>query len=137
MPLYDYKCPVCAARREIMKPVAELDRRESCHKCEGPMLRQVSAARVVTDYAPYTCPITGKLIEGRAAHRENLAQHGCRVLEPGEADQAARARRASDEQVENAMAETAAHLVANLPQDKKERLAAELDHGVDLSITRN
>lgn len=137
MPLYDYKCPVCAARREIVKPLAELDRFESCLRCQSAMLRQVSAARVIADYAPYTCPITGKLIEGRAAHRENLAQHGCRVLEPGEAERAARVRRESDEQVENALAETAAGIVANLPQEKKERLAAELGHGVDISITRN
>jgi len=39
---------------------------------------------VVSDYAAYECPITGKPVEGRAAHRENLKQHGCRVLERGE-----------------------------------------------------
>lgn len=41
-------------------------------------------ASVLRDYESYNCPITGKLIEGRKAHRENLEKHGCRIFEPGE-----------------------------------------------------
>ena len=36
------------------------------------------------DYQPYECPVTGKMIEGRVAHRENLKRTNCRLLEPGE-----------------------------------------------------
>jgi len=36
------------------------------------------------DYQPYDCPITGKTIDGRREHRENLELHGCRVHEKGE-----------------------------------------------------
>lgn len=39
---------------------------------------------IARDYRPYECPITGKMIEGRAAHAENLKRHGCRILETGE-----------------------------------------------------
>ena len=39
---------------------------------------------VASDYAQYQCPVTGTMIEGRAAHRENLKRTGCRLLEPGE-----------------------------------------------------
>lgn len=38
------------------------------------------------DYQPYDCPITGRTIDGRKEHRENLARHGCRLLEKGETD---------------------------------------------------
>ncbi|MBF0157489.1 MAG: hypothetical protein HQL57_09930 [Magnetococcales bacterium] len=49
-----------------------------------PGLTPVLAPAVRSDYAPYDCPITGQVIEGRRAHRENLARHGCRLLEAGE-----------------------------------------------------
>lgn len=40
--------------------------------------------RISGDYEAYECPVTGKMIEGRAAHGENLKQTGCRLLENGE-----------------------------------------------------
>lgn len=48
--------------------------------------------RLVTqsDYEAYECPVTGKMIEGKAAHQENLKRTGCRILEPGEMEQAKR-----------------------------------------------
>lgn len=42
------------------------------------------APAIIGDYKAYDCPITGKLVEGRAAHRENLKRHQCRVYEKGE-----------------------------------------------------
>lgn len=51
--------------------------------------------RISGDYEAYSCPITGKPIEGRAAHRENLKRHGCRVLEKGESREAKRRREES------------------------------------------
>ena len=36
------------------------------------------------EYAAYECPVTGKMIEGRYAHEENLKATGCRILERGE-----------------------------------------------------
>lgn len=52
--------------------------------------------QVAGDYAGYTCPITGKWIEGRAAHEENLKRHGCRVAEKGEDRDNARERARQD-----------------------------------------
>lgn len=45
------------------------------------------AAYVSSDIEGYTCPVTGKFVDGRRDHRENLKRTGCRVLEPGEKDQ--------------------------------------------------
>lgn len=39
---------------------------------------------IVGEYEPYECPVTGKWVDGRYAHRENLKRTGCRLLEPGE-----------------------------------------------------
>lgn len=136
MPLYDYKCPTCRARREILKPIADLDRVEKCLHCGFAMNRELSAPRVLGDYPGYECPITGKWVEGRAAHRENLAKHGCRILEPGETSEAQRRARQSDEALEESVAETAAALVENMPARQREQLAAELDNGLDVTVTR-
>lgn len=46
---------------------------------------------IFKDYEAYECPVTGKIIEGRSAHRENLKVTGCRLLEPGEKEDNARA----------------------------------------------
>lgn len=39
---------------------------------------------IARDYEAYECPVTGQMIEGRAAHKENLKKTGCRLLEKGE-----------------------------------------------------
>ena len=39
---------------------------------------------ISSDYEGYECPVTGKWVEGRKAHRDNLKRTGCRLLEPGE-----------------------------------------------------
>ena len=36
------------------------------------------------DLKPYESPVTGKVIEGRAARREDLARAGCREVDPSE-----------------------------------------------------
>jgi|GEM_PF-6589057 len=58
-----------------------------------------AAPAVIGDYAAYECPVTGKIIDGRRAHAENLKATGCRVLEPGEKEHNERTR------VRNAAAE--------------------------------
>jgi len=50
----------------------------------GYVSRPRSGPILLRDYSAYDCPVTGKIIEGRAAHAENLARHGCRLLEKGE-----------------------------------------------------
>lgn len=134
--MYDYKCPTCGSRREVVLKLAEIDLPVECLKCSGYMNRQVSAPMVVGDYPPYTCPITGKLIEGRRAHIENLAKHGCRVLEPGETAAAARQRAADDAALDAAIEETTDRFIAGLPTEKRDRLGAEMDNGLDVQVTR-
>lgn len=137
MPLYDYKCHACQARREVLLRIAELDSAVvHCLKCNNAMNRQLAAPMVRGDYPGYNCPITGKWVEGRRAHIENLAQHGCRILEPGETTAATRARQEADRRLESAIEETADRFIADLPTDKRDKLAAEMEHGLDVNITR-
>lgn len=137
MPIYTYKCPVCARKRDIFKPIAELDRVENCLNCGFAMNRQLSAPMVKGDYPGYACPITGKWIEGRRAHEENLKKHSCRVLEAGETEGAKRAHAAADVALEASVESTVEEFVETLPTEKKERLAAEIQSGLDVQFTRN
>ena len=44
----------------------------------------VSMPRVQSDYEAYYSPASGKMVEGRAARRDDLARTGCRPLDPSE-----------------------------------------------------
>jgi putative FmdB family regulatory protein len=111
MPTYDYGCPSCGHKDVIFKKLAQLDERQECPRCAGEMQRLVSLPMVRGDYEAYSCPITGRRIEGKRAHKENLRRHGCRVLEPGETEQfrrdKAKRQEQADREVEKLVEKTA------------------------------
>jgi putative FmdB family regulatory protein len=136
MPLYDYKCATCGRKKAIFLKLAELDSIQECPQCSFPMNRLISAPAVLGDYPAYTCPITGKLIEGRRAHLENLKKHDCRVFEPGEVDSFQHRRAQEEAQLDQALEATADEFIYNLPPEKKEQLANEMAAGVTADIVR-
>lgn len=100
------------------------------------MERIISAPAVRGDYAGYDCPITGKWIEGRRAHEENLARHGCRLLEKGERrENEARMKRESDT-IDKSIEATFEREIAALPTAKREILAGEMIAGGDADFVR-
>lgn len=135
MPLYSYACQTCSKRFTRLLPLARYDEPQVC-ECGGACTKLLSAPAVRADYAGYACPITGSWIEGRQAHKENLARHGCRVLEAGETEQAVRAREASENRLADSVAETAERLVYEMPSEKRERLGREIESGLDISVER-
>lgn len=44
----------------------------------------ISLPQVRGDLPAYRSPITGEVVDGRAARREDLARHGCREIDPSE-----------------------------------------------------
>lgn len=134
MPLYEYQCS-CGARFERVLPLARYDEPQLC-ECGKVAEKRLSAPAVMGDYPAYTCPITGKLVEGRRAHNENLKRHDCRILEPGEREAVTRNRKKAEEALETTVAETAAELVEKLPSAKREQLGRELEHGLDVTVHR-
>lgn len=135
--IYLYHCVVCDRQQEIIKPLADIDRMEPCRHCDFPMERRIQAPAVHGDLPGYDCPITGKWIEGRRAHEENLKKHGCRIYEPGETEQAAQARKAAEERMLRDVDQTVGQFVESLPQDKVEALSTGLQNGLDVSPTRS
>lgn len=70
--------------------------------------------QVVRDYAAYDCPVTGRMIEGRRAHEENLKRTGCRLLEKGEKEHAARERKDVDKALEKTIGDAVEKTAAQL-----------------------
>lgn len=52
--------------------------------CNDSKRSHLNMPYIAGDYKPYDCPITGKSIDGRVEHEENLKKHGCRIHEAGE-----------------------------------------------------
>lgn len=46
--------------------------------------RPIGAPQIQRDFAPYRSPVGSGMIEGRAAQREDLKRHDCRIAEVGE-----------------------------------------------------
>lgn len=97
MPLYSYVCGCCEQRVRRFLPVARYQEPQFCenHFCpesfdlpeRKPMTKIIEAPAVFGDYEGYVSPATGKWVEGKKQHIEDLKQSGCRLLEPGESRQ--------------------------------------------------
>lgn len=42
MPVYEYLCESCDTLNELVKPMSEMEREETCEVCSGVMVRQIS-----------------------------------------------------------------------------------------------
>ena len=124
MPFFDYKCKECGYKVEIYFKVE--GQVYKCPYCDIPMTKLMPSPIVRGDYEPYNCPITGKLISGKKEHEANLKLHHCRVLEPGEARDAARVRVEADKALEDKICDTAAREVEKMSPRQQEQLALEL-----------
>lgn len=69
---------------------------------------------VAPDYRGYECPVSGKWIDGRAAHRENLKRTGCRLLERGEKEEAPKRRQ---EEINESTAKSARQIAEKIAQN--------------------
>lgn len=134
MPIYGYKC-TCGESFERFLALKNYDQLQMCD-CGQVAEKQMFAARVIGDYAGYTCPITGNWIEGRKAHRENLKANGSRILEPGEVEDAARFRERETATLEDKVANSAEEFLEKLPTKKREQLGRELELGADIAVER-
>ncbi len=83
MPFYDFKCR-CGKVESAYKTVAERnDEPPVCH--DEPMRRVLVLPPFVRgDYQGYVSPASGKWVEGKKAHIDDLARSDCRILEQGE-----------------------------------------------------
>jgi len=138
MPIYSYKCttPGCEERFDRFLPLAQYQEEQNCPGCLQPAVKVLSPCRVIGDYPAYNCPITGKLIDGRKAHNENLRRNGCRLLEPGETREFQNGLKRKDQKFDADLDHTVEKFIDHLPAEKKDKLMAEAEAGLTLTIDR-
>lgn len=136
MPLYDYKCP-SGHRFEQFQKMSEGAGTVVCPTCGTIAEKQLSAPRVRGDYPGYSCPITGTWIEGRRAHEENLARHGCRVLETGEREHAERVRQKEEKRFEDSLDETVERVLHDAGSDAVAVACNEVAAGITAEVVRS
>lgn len=135
MPLYLYECRDCKEQTDVVHPISEMTSQRFC-ACGGELFRVICATNIQMDYPGYHCPVSGKWIEGRAAHKANLDKHGCRVLEAGERELMQKRRAESEKAFDRTIEETAAKLVHNLPPEKKQQLKREAERNLCPTVVR-
>lgn len=135
MPLYNYICPD-HGEFDQFAPLADYQKSALCH-CGKTSPRGLSVPHFTVDNVGYNCPITGEWVGSKRAHQENLAKHGCRVLETGETNSAATFRQKEDAKLDKLIEDHVEREIEALPSDKKEQLHNELVNGkLDLAVAR-
>src|SRR4051812_25281171 len=135
MPLYTFQCPEGHKFDKIVK-LKNFDVPQECPTHGWIVERVVVAPMVMGDYAGYSCPVTGKWIEGRKAHTENLKRTESRLYEPGEREERVEARAKEDASFEAKVERTIEEEIDKLPTRVKEKLGEELAAGVDIKVER-
>jgi putative FmdB family regulatory protein len=134
MPLYDFRCSQ-GHRFERFVSLRDFAVPQLC-SCGVEAQRLLSAPMVLADLPGYVSPTTGRWIEGRVARREDLRVSGCRPYEQGEREAAEARRVAGDAALDRSVEETVEREFERMPVRKRERLAAELECGMDVEVTR-
>jgi len=83
MPTYEFHCDQCDTHFTQIRKLADFTKEQS-HACGGIAHLVISMPMIHADYEPYISPASGKVIQGKHQHEEDLRQTGCRLLEPGE-----------------------------------------------------
>lgn len=137
MPLYDFECRTCDIKVEVMQKLIDFDIPQLCGICGKAMERRISAVAIHGDLGGYACPITGKYIDGRKAHEENLKRHGCRVLETGESNAVKIASIKAEQELDKSIDRSVDEFITKLPVKKRESLLEGVASGLDVQVSRN
>jgi len=134
MPLYDCRC-LDGHKFERMIKLADFEAPIIC-ACGTTAHRVISAPMFSVEQVGYTCPVTGKYIGSKRQHEENLRQQDCRVFETGEKELAQKRIAEQEAAFEKSVDQTVEKNFWSMPSDKREKIANELESGVDLAIER-
>lgn len=90
---------------------------DAIRRCRTELLTAIAKSAALTgplvipDLPSYQSPVTGKLIEGRRARREDLKQNHCIEYDPGMKDDAARRRAESDAKLDTVLNESLERMI--------------------------
>lgn len=134
MPLHDFQCRLDHVTERFVPHGTDVI---FC-VCGEPAGKVFLHAPLVRGDLPgYESPVSGKWIEGRRARVEDLKQTGCRPYEDGEREQYTRRKVADEQAFEARLDATIDQTIQEMPVQKRERLQAEMDGGVDCVVARS
>ncbi len=137
MPLYNLLCENGHKFDRFIK-LANLDDPQTC-ECNAKATRMLSAPMFnidATNFPAYQSPTTGRWITSKTQRREDMSASGCVDYEPSLiAEQNKRVAR-EDAELDKKVDEHVEKTIYEMPIEKKERLAAEVEH-FDVDVTRN
>jgi hypothetical protein len=137
MPLHDYRCPHGHHFSHYCK-IADLGSVVCCPVHMTPAERvflTVPFGRV--DIPAYQSPVDGRYVGSRRQRREDLARTGCVEWDPGMRQDSERRAAEQEARFEQGLDRTLDQAIHELPAVKRDRLAAEMEAGLDVSLTRN
>lgn len=62
----------------------KVSRKKFLASCKGFDYSSPATLQLMSEIQPYDCPVTGKIIDNKHKHKENLKKTGCRIFEKGE-----------------------------------------------------
>jgi len=136
MPVYEYECS-CGKAFDRYLPVAKyLDPQTcECGQVATKVMRTPPTGYVQKDIC-YDSPIDGRPITSMAARREDLARSNCVEYDPEMRTDYTRRVEENERKLEQSVDSLLDREIAALPARKKERLAAEMESGLDADIVR-
>lgn len=137
MPLYSLLCQNGHKFDRFIK-LANLDELQTC-ECNAHAHRVISACMFsidATNFPAYQSPTTGRIISSKSQRREDMAASGCVDYEPSLIEHQAKRVAREDAELDKKVDEHIEKTIYEMPTEKKERLAAEVEH-FDVDVTRN
>lgn len=136
MPLYDIRCNRSGQISERFIRLTDFDAPIFC-ACGSRAARVIATPMFSVDKTDYQCPVTNKRIGSKHEHEENLKQHNCRVLEPGETQLTKKRREAEEAEFDRKIEDTVEKEISSWSSDKKEQLHNELvNQNLDVVVER-
>ena len=137
MPLYNLICENGHKFDRFIK-LANLDEPQTC-ECNAKATRMLSTPMFsidATNFPAYQSPSTGRWITSKSQRREDMAASGCVDYEPSLVNDQQRRIEREDMELEKKVDEHVEKTIYEMPVEKREKLAAEVEH-FDVDVTRN
>jgi putative FmdB family regulatory protein len=133
MPIYEFLCDSGHKFDRFLK-LKDYDQPQTC-ECGRPADKQLSAPMVHVDFPAYVSPASGKYITSRAERRADMKATGCVDYEPSLKAEQEKRYAAEDAALDKKVEEHVEREIINMPVEKREKLAAEVEH-LDITVTR-
>ena len=134
MPLYEFACDKGHKFDRFLK-LKDYDQAQTC-ECGAQATKQLSAPMFSVDFPAYQSPASGKWITSRAERKADMKATGCVDYEPSLKAEQERRYAAEDAALEKQVDEHIEKEIINMPVEKRERLAAEVEN-LDIAVTRS